>query len=317
MTFTGGREMTVSILDCTLRDGGHQNDWHFEVGFVHRYLDAIALTGVRYVELGYRTPSADAAGEGAFRRCDESLLRELCDPGHFGGGAGGLGLAVMIETKHVRAPTPAAARRNVRALLSPRVESAVSLVRIATSLAQVQESARLADAVGELGYEVSVNLMRASGIPCESVRAAAAALHSSAAGTMYLADSFGALLPHDVRALVVAARSAFGGRVGFHAHDNLGLALANSLAAIEAGASLVDGFVHGMGRGGGNARTELLLAALSRGGEARFSPAPLFELVDEDLARMHERFGWGPTSPFVRTGMRNVHPDEAEVPACR
>lgn len=53
-------------------------------------------------------------------------------------------------------------------------------------------------------------------------------------------------------------------QVGFHAHNNLGLAIGNTLAAIEAGADQVDGCLRGLGAGAGNAPTELIAAVLDR-----------------------------------------------------
>src|SRR5439155_939888 len=94
---------------------------------------------------------------------------------------------------------------------------------------------------------------------------------------VYSVDCAGALVPEGVRARVEAVAARVGA-VGFHAHDNLGLAIGNTVAAIEAGASQVDGCLRGLGAGAGNAATELLAAVLDRMGIA--SGLDVFALSD-------------------------------------
>ncbi|MGE5705067.1 MAG: 4-hydroxy-2-oxovalerate aldolase, partial [Clostridia bacterium] len=77
-------------------------------------------------------------------------------------------------------------------------------------------------------------------------------------------DSAGALLPHEVRERVRALRQSLDIEVGFHAHNNLSVAMANTLAAIEEGATRIDGSVRCLGAGAGNTQTEVLMAVLDR-----------------------------------------------------
>jgi 4-hydroxy 2-oxovalerate aldolase len=83
---------------------------------------------------------------------------------------------------------------------------------------------------------------------------------------VYIVDSAGALLPEGVRERVYALRNKLDCQVGFHAHDNLGVAIGNSLAAVESGVDQLDGSLRGLGAGAGNAPTELLAAALNKSG---------------------------------------------------
>ena len=103
-------------------------------------------------------------------------------------------------------------------------------------------------------------------------------IESCGARCVYLADSAGAMLPDDVRARVAALKNRLAAEVGFHAHNNLGLAMGNCLAAIEAGADRLDGSLRGLGAGAGNAATELIATVLERMGRAdRLKP---FRLID-------------------------------------
>ena len=85
---------------------------------------------------------------------------------------------------------------------------------------------------------------------------------------VYIVDSAGAFLPDDVRRTVAAMRAALPDdvEVGIHEHNNLSLAVANSLAAVQEGATLVDTSLAGLGAGAGNCQTEALVAVLERAG---------------------------------------------------
>lgn len=296
--------MRVDLLDCTLRDGGYQNAWDFPHPLVARYLAALDRTGVRYMELGYRAPFFDGAS-GPFRYCRDDFAREWCAGLH-------MRVAVMIDAAAVAGAERGTGEDALRALFGPRADSPIEMVRIAATVDTVRIAAVQGAALKALGYSVTVNLMRASHLSSTEVGAVAASLDRAAADVLYLADSFGSLAPEGAHARVAAAHDAFGGRIGFHAHDNMGLALANTLAAIDAGATLVDCSVHGMGRGGGNLRTELLLLELARRGRDDLDSSPLHELVAGEFAALHARHGWGSTLPYMVSGARGIHPTYAQ-----
>ena len=96
---------------------------------------------------------------------------------------------------------------------------------------------------------------------------------------VYIVDSAGAMLPADAASRVKALKDALGtARVGFHAHNNLGLGIGNTLAALEAGADWVDGTLRGLGAGAGNTATEVLAAVLDKMG---MNPGvDVFKLMD-------------------------------------
>ena len=73
-------------------------------------------------------------------------------------------------------------------------------------------------------------------------------------------------MPEDVKARITAVREAVNIPVGFHAHNNMGLAIANSLIAVQSGADFVDGTLRGLGAGAGNAQIEVLAGVMKRNG---------------------------------------------------
>ena len=242
--------MNTKILDCTLRDGGYYCSWDFDDSMVRRYLAAMEASGIDMVELGFRANTIDGfAGKYAF--CRDEMLRELTAEYSFE-------IAVMIDGKNFIEGSQVD-QGALSALFAPSVESPIDLIRITSTVTTAEPVAEMADVLHALGYAVSVNIMRTSMLSEEEIALVGRFLADSKASVAYLADSFGGLLPHETARKVASLKDAFGRQVGFHPHDNLGLALANSLAAMDSGADVVDSSVLGMGRGAGNLRTEQLL----------------------------------------------------------
>jgi 4-hydroxy 2-oxovalerate aldolase len=103
-------------------------------------------------------------------------------------------------------------------------------------------------------------------------------LDSYGADVVYVVDSAGALVPNTAAQRVDALKQRISAKVGFHAHNNLGVGVGNALACAEAGATYIDGSLRGLGAGAGNAQTEVLAAAFDRAGYT--IDADVFELLD-------------------------------------
>jgi 4-hydroxy 2-oxovalerate aldolase len=116
----------------------------------------------------------------------------------------------------------------------------------------------------EMGLEAVGFLMMAHMRPPEFLAEQALLMESYGADCVYIVDSAGALLPDGAASRVKALKEALNIEVGFHAHNNLGLGVGNTLAAVKVGADQVDGTLRGLGAGAGNTATELLVASLDK-----------------------------------------------------
>jgi 4-hydroxy 2-oxovalerate aldolase len=142
----------------------------------------------------------------------------------------------------------------------------IKAVRVATHVTEADVSAQHIAAAKQMGLmAVGFLMMTHMGSP-ELIACEAAKMESYGADYINLADSAGFLLPEDVAARIQAVKAAVKIPVGFHAHNNLGLAMANALAAVKAGAVYVDGTLRGLGAGAGNAQLEVLAGVLQRTG---------------------------------------------------
>ncbi|MEN9801363.1 MAG: hypothetical protein RLZ37_488 [Actinomycetota bacterium] len=289
----------LTLLDCTLRDGGYYNDWDFPTPLIDTYLHAMAQSRVPVVELGFRflEPSGYA---GPTAHTTDAFIQDLTIPES-------ITLGVMLNAKDLVtfSSGPSAA---VDRLFAPASDSQVNLVRIATTWNELANLRPATDRLIELGYTVGVNLMQVHARSARELAEFGTWCAMTDVAVAYFADSFGGLYPSDIAPIVDGISSTFSGPIGCHLHDNLSLAMANSLAAIDAGVTWVDSTIRGMGRGPGNARTEYLAVELSRRKMLDLDVQPLLGLVADDFAHLHEEYGWGTNLFYVLSACHGVHP---------
>lgn len=291
---------TPRILDCTLRDGGYYNDWDFPPALVAEYLKACSDAGINLLELGFRF-IPDGRFFGAHSHATDEFLASLELPK-------GVDIAVMVNTKELLAH-PDGPVSAVNVLFNERAASPVSTVRIACHFAETTASRGIAARLKELGYTVALNLMQAGGKSDDEVtRAAEDAASWGSIDVLYFADSLGNMNADMVRSTLAALRRGWSGPIGVHAHNNMGQALGNSIAAVESGATWVDGTIGGMGRGAGNAASELLLLEFNRRGWGRYSPDPVFHLAIGPFEELRKEHRWGPSLLYHLSASYGIHP---------
>ena len=289
----------MRLLDCTLRDGGYYNRWDFSTDLVRRYIRGLVSAGIDTIEVGFRFLNPDGY-LGALAHTSDTYLAglELPDTTTFG---------VMVNAKELLG-FEADASAAIDRLFAPASDSPVSLVRIAATQSEVQGLAAAVGRLHELGYRTGVNLMQVHALSPESLTNFGSWAQSVGAEVAYFADSFGVLNPTDIGPIASALAEGFPGPIGCHLHDNRALAMANTLAAIDAGVEWVDGTIRGMGRGPGNARTEYLAVELTRRGLVDIDLEPLISIVEDDFAALHQEFEWGTNLHYMLSGTHGVHP---------
>jgi 4-hydroxy 2-oxovalerate aldolase len=163
--------------------------------------------------------------------------------------------------------------------LRTAAEYGVKMARIATHCTEADVSAQHIALTKELGMEAIGFLMMAHMISPQELLFQARLMESYGADCVYVTDSAGALTPDGFRDRVRTLREGLNIPVGVHAHNNLGTAVANSLAAVEEGATFVDGCCAGLGAGAGNAPLEIIAAVMAREG-VDIGSVDWFKLVD-------------------------------------
>ena len=244
----------AKLLDCTLRDGGYYNQWNFPRELVDLYLNAMAASGVTYVEMGLRTLKVGGF-KGAYAYTTDQFLRSLDAPNTLT-----LGVMVNAAEWEKEGPTDSLLKRLFPENAS---NSPIDLVRVACHVHEFSRALPASAWLKDRGYHVGFNLMQIAGRSTTDVAKLAAEAEKWPIDVLYFADSLGGMAPTDVEAMVEALRNGWSGALGIHTHDNLGLALSNTLRAESLGVDWLYATVTGMGRGPGNAKTEHLVLELA------------------------------------------------------
>lgn len=289
----------LRFVDCTLRDGGYYNAWDFSETLIHRYLDAMQAAGVDVVELGFRSLK-NTGFKGACAFTTDDFIRSLPIPE-------GLAVGVMVNGSELVGEIP---QQEVleRLFPNPASKSPVDLVRIACHVHEFSEALPAVSWLKERGYQVGFNLMQVAERTEEDIKALAREAAQYPMDALYFADSMGSMSPEQAAQIIQWLRSEWQGDLGIHTHDNLGLALSNTLRAMDEGVTWVDSTVTGMGRGPGNARTEELAIEIAarRGKPANL--VPLMALLREHFKPMQAHYGWGTNPYYYLAGKYGIHP---------
>ena len=275
--------MAYKILDCTLRDGGYYTDWKFETPLVRKLVKALDNNKVDIIELGYKSPIKG----GPYRKCNDGFISNIID---FKIDAS---LAFMIDVKDYVSDN----KVNQELLLDIiKPQNTFQVCRIAAKYNELIYLPEIVNLIKELGYKVICNLMAVSKLTKKEITNYVSIAKTLNLEAVYIADSYGALYPADINSIFTNKNIT-----GIHTHDNMGLAFANCLQAINQGATYIDGTLTGMGRGVGNVTTEQLLIHRDKID---------FDLLDciTEFNEMKKYYGWGVNALYHQAGKHHIHP---------
>ena len=283
------KNKSFKILDCTIRDGGYYTNWDFPSSIVDNYIDALHELPIDYIEVGYRSNRSDVY-LGKYFYTPISVLKHIKSKTN-------KKLAIILNEKNIRV-------NEVFDLLNP-IQEYVSLVRLAIDPKNFKRALELAQAVKGLGFDVAFNVMYMSTWKENKAFLELLPQVNGIADYFYMVDSFGGVIPSEVSELINLVKSKTDVKLGFHGHNNLEMALANTLTAIEEGIDIVDGTITGMGRGAGNLKTELLLTVLQSQKYFSFDYNALTKTVS-DFTELQKYYSWGTNLPYMVSGANSL-----------
>jgi 4-hydroxy-2-oxovalerate aldolase len=280
----------VQILEATLRDGSYLIDFQFTADDTERLTRALDKLGMRLIEVGHgvginaykskgATPATDVEYVKAARAgAKNARIGMFCIPG----------IASLDDLKAC-------------------VDAGLQFVRIGANVDAVAQTEEFIGEARKMGLLVFCNFMKSYAMKPEAFASVARISADFGAQCLYVVDSAGGMMPDEVKRYTEAVLDVVDLPVGFHGHNNLGLAVANSLAAIDAGATIVDTTLLGMGRSSGNAPTETMVALLQRryGACKDMDPTLYVELAERAIAPLM-RNRWD-DSMKTALGMAQVH----------
>lgn len=238
----------MRVVDTTLRDGMHTVSHQFTPEQMATIAEAMDTAGIDTLEVSHGDGLGGSSIQyGRAAASDEEYLEAVS--------------AVLTQTKLAVLLLPGI---GVKEDLDMAANFGAKVARIATHVTEADISEQHMGLAKKRDMEVMGFLMMAHMAPVEVMVHNGKLMESYGADYVYVVDSSGYMLPPEVQERVGALKDVLDCKIGFHAHNNLGLAIGNSLTAIESGADIIDGSLRAMGAGGGNASTETLIAVLTR-----------------------------------------------------
>ncbi|KGE03307.1 4-hydroxy-2-oxovalerate aldolase [Pseudohaliea rubra] len=260
----------ITVHDMSLRDGMHAKRHQISVEEMVTIAEGMDEAGIPMIEVTH--------GDG------------------LGGASVNYGFPAASDEDYLRAVCGAVKRTKVSALLLPGIgtvdhlemalDCGISTIRVATHCTEADVSEQHLTMASKIdGLDTVGFLMMAHMASPEQLVEQLKLMEGYGANCVYITDSAGYMLPDDVTARIALAREQLdpATEIGFHGHHNLGMGIANSLAAVEAGATRIDGSLAGLGAGAGNTPLEVFLAVCERMGVE--TGVDLFRAMDvaEDL----------------------------------
>ncbi|MBR9912979.1 MAG: 4-hydroxy-2-oxovalerate aldolase [Gammaproteobacteria bacterium] len=254
----------VVLHDMCLRDGMHSKQHQISIAEMVSISAALDAAGVPLIEVTH--------GDG------------------LGGASLNYGFPAHSDEEYMTAVVNTVKQARISALLIPGIGTVdhlrmaagcgVSTIRVATHCTEANVSRQHINLAREMGLDTVGFLMMAHMVSAEKLLQQAKLMESYGANCIYCTDSAGYMLPDDVSARIGLLRRELKPEtdIGFHGHHNMAMGVANSLAALEAGAMRIDGSAAGLGAGAGNTPLEVLAAVLERMGAD--TGVDIFKLMD-------------------------------------
>jgi 4-hydroxy 2-oxovalerate aldolase len=282
----------IKVMDCTVRDGGLMNKWQFSDDFVRGVYNACVEAGIDYMEIGYLSSEKafDRNVVGPWKFCHQKDLERIV-----GKNETNLKLSAMADIGRIELDDiPYAA------------DSALDMIRVACYVHQVDKAIELAHHCMDKGYEVCINMMAVSKVSEIELDEALQDIAKSRVPVFYAVDSFGSMYVDSVEHLVRKYVKALPGKeIGIHAHNNMQLAMSNTITALKEGCTMLDATLMGLGRGAGNCPVEILIAFLKN---PKYRLLPLLQVIQDHVHPMQQSIDWGYHIPYMVSGAMNEHP---------
>ena len=274
--YNGGYRQ-MQILDCTLRDGANVVGKGFNAELTKMMIEGMIDSGITTIEMG------NCLGIGAYEAnksiapCTDKEYLELVQP-YLDKAEIGMFMGVKNANKD-----------NIELA----AKNGIKFLRIGANAGDGSLACDGIRLVKANGMKCRYSLMKAYILSPKELAAEAKMLADCGLDEITIMDSAGTMMPHEVTEYVKALKAAIDIPVGFHGHNNLGLSVANALAALDAGADVFDSGLLGMARSAGNCATELLVATFQRLGH--FKEIDLYKLLhfyDDKLIPAMEEYSY-------------------------
>lgn len=286
----------VSILDCTLRDGGYMNDWKFSNADMSRVSTLLYEAHIEYIEIGYLTTEKKSASTTMFNSI-EAINKSFEDFNN---------LVCMINYGDFSIDDICMCECSV-----------LCGIRVAFHKEDMVEAFEFCKMLMQKGYKVFVQPMIIARYTNEEVLTLVELTNNLKPEALYVVDSFGSLRQSDIIKLTSLILSSLYENIslGFHSHNNLQLSFSNVIGFISSCKqrnTIIDASVFGIGRGAGNLCTEMIADHLNLDYDYSYQIDKILQVYDEIVAKLYVKKQWGYAIPYMISGKYNCHPSYAK-----
>lgn len=288
----------ISLLDCTLRDGGYVNDWHFGRDNIVSMFERLVSAGVDIIEVGF---------------LDQ---RRMFDPAR----------TIMPDTHAVDRIFGKLNRGNSMVVamidygtcdienVQPCNECWLDGIRVIFKKEIRQEALAFCKQVKELGYKVFVQAVSITSYTEEELKDLVSRVNAFKPYALSMVDTYGLLNPTSLLKIcrMIDKNLDRDISLGFHSHNNFQLGYANSMSMLTAELNrnvLVDGTLYGMGKSAGNAPIELLAMYLNQNYDKQYDVLQMQEAISTSVLDMYQAQPWGYTLFYYIAAANQCHPD--------
>ncbi|CCO23222.1 4-hydroxy-2-oxovalerate aldolase [Maridesulfovibrio hydrothermalis] len=239
----------VEILECSLRDGSYAIDFNFTSADTELLVNELSTIGFNWIEIGHGLGmGASLAGKGVMPNNDLTLLKAARKKT-----SANIGMFYIPSLSSIDQ-------------LSIAASEGLDFVRIGANATEPLKAFSHISRAKQIGLTVGMNFMKSYAVSPKEFGVMARQAVEAGADIIYLVDSVGGMTPNEVEEYFSETKKNCSCEMGFHGHDNLRMAVANTLKAHECGARFLDATLMGIGRGAGNAPSEALICLLEESG---------------------------------------------------
>ena len=289
----------ISLLDCTLRDGGYYNNWKFSKTLIQKYLNYISKTKIQNVEIGFLTIPREN-NKGITANCDRDFFKKIKIPKNINCG-------VMINASdfinnHLKP-------NQIYKILENINKSHVKFIRIACHIHELLKVKSYFSFIKKRGFKVFLNIMQISEITEKQIKILCKE-YKDLCDVMCIADSLGSLDKKKTKWILDCFKKFSSIPLGIHAHDNMNKAFSNTVFAYKNGAKWLDSTMQGMGRGPGNTKTEEITKYFYGRKSTTFK---VIQNLSKDFLILKNKYKWGTNKYYYLSGLYKVHPTYVQM----
>lgn len=286
----------VSVLDCTLRDGGYVNDFAFSGNTIQTIIAKLGKAKMDIIECGFLRDVTYDADKSVYSRIEQITPFITPKKKHSK-------YVAMIVTGTIQASK-----------IAPRGKNTIDGIRITFHKQEMEEAFSLGYALMDKGYEIFMQPVGTTTYTDVELLSLVERVNEMKPYAFYLVDTLGKLYAKQLLKLFYLVDHNLEEEIaiGYHSHNNLQLAFSNAQALIQNAQKrnlIIDASVLGMGRGAGNLCTEILTQYINEAMEYKYHTELLIELVDEYISPISYVHPWGYSAGYFLAATNNCHPN--------